>query len=106
MSDVPITKEDVQRLGRLAHLHISEQEATTLESNLKEMICFIDEIKKVDTKGVQPLHNVLEASPGVGVRLREDEVSEGGIASDLLKNAAESEEGFYVVPKTVGEDAH
>ena len=47
--------------------------------------------------GVPPLTSVVEQR----LKMREDVVTDGGYAGDLMKNAPLSEDTFFVVPKVV-----
>jgi aspartyl-tRNA(Asn)/glutamyl-tRNA(Gln) amidotransferase subunit C len=57
---------------------------------------------QVNTEGVEPLVSPLDAR-GAQLRLRKDEVKEGNIAEDLMRNAPAKEGSFFVVPKVKGQ---
>ena len=58
---------------------------------------WVDELKKVNTDKTQPMLSVFNES----MVMREDKAS-SEISNDLvLKNAPESQSGFFVVPKVV-----
>ncbi len=66
-----------------------------LEQKIQE---YIDLLKEVDTKGVEPLTHVLERENV----FREDEVTNIDQREKMLANAPQSKEGMFVVPKTIG----
>ena len=51
----------------------------------------------VDVSGVEPMTAVIPNK----LRLREDEVTEGGIRDAVLMNAPAAEHGFFAVPKVI-----
>lgn len=56
---------------------------------------------QVNTEGVEPLISPLDARMGEqeGMRLRKDEVTDGNIVEELMRNAPARSGSFYVVPK-------
>ena len=68
-----------------------------LQMNLNDILEFIDQLKNVDTKGINPLQNVNKQE----LKMREDNVNPNAEVSDLLKNAPESESHFFSVPKVI-----
>lgn len=92
-----LDKKAVEKVARLARLKITEEEATRYGAQLSNIINFVEQLKEVDTENVEPLASVVD----IQLRLREDVVTDGGIQEDILANAPESLEGFFVVPKVV-----
>jgi len=92
-----LDKETVQKVARLARLKITDDEATGYGEKLSNIINFVEQLGEVDTDNVEPLASVVD----IQLRLREDIVTDGGIQEDILANAPESLEGFFVVPKVV-----
>jgi aspartyl-tRNA(Asn)/glutamyl-tRNA(Gln) amidotransferase subunit C len=58
--------------------------------------------EQVNTDGVEPLVSPLDARHAQ-LRLREDQVTEGNIAEELLRNAPVRDGSFFVVPKVKGQ---
>lgn len=65
--------------------------------DLERMLDFVEQLKEVDTEGIEPLIHV---NPEVNV-LREDEVTEELNQKDALKNAPEHDSFYFKVPKVV-----
>lgn len=61
---------------------------------LEDSIEFASKIQNIDTNGVEPLYTVLENHP---LRLRKDEVTEGKMRDDIMRNAKKTEEETYFV---------
>ncbi len=47
-----ITKKDVELAGKLAHMHISEEESSLYEEQLKALFNWVQELSAVNTDGV------------------------------------------------------
>ncbi|NWR64421.1 GATC amidotransferase, partial [Bucorvus abyssinicus] len=62
---------------------------------LQKAIQFADHLHEVNTDGVEPMDSVLEDRC---LYLREDDVTEGNCTKDLLKNAREKVEEYFVAP--------
>lgn len=93
-----ITVEDVEHVAKLARLALSEEEKQLYAGQLARIIDYFDQLKSVDTTGVEPLAHALSI---VNV-MRDDEVIAPPGRDVLLKNAPDQENGFFRVPK-IGE---
>ncbi len=89
--------ETVRKVARLARLKVTEDDLNRYGPQLTNILKFVEQLDEVDTASIEPLANVVDIS----LRLREDEVTDGGIQSEVLANAPEKMEGFFVVPKVV-----
>ena len=58
---------------------------------------FIEKLNELNTDKVTPLTSIINAS----LKSREDEVKDGKIRDQILKNSPEKNEEFFVVPKVV-----
>ncbi len=87
----------VRRIAHLARIKVEEAEVERLRSELNAILTFVEELIAVDVSGVEPLTSVLP----MRMKKRADVVTDGGIAADILLNAPEREDHFFVVPKVV-----
>ena len=92
MSDI-----DIKRISYLAKLKLPSEKEEFYSNSLKDIIKWIDNLKKVDTSKIEPLHNVTEKT----VSIRNDEVSKSNSVDDVLSNAPERAQNFFKVPKVV-----
>jgi|TARA_B100000787_G_scaffold169922_1_gene162899 aspartyl-tRNA(Asn)/glutamyl-tRNA(Gln) amidotransferase subunit C len=92
MSDI-----NIKKVSYLAKLELNNEKAALYEKSLSEIIEWVDNLKKLDTKGVEPLHNITEKSQN----LRNDEVLKNNTAEQILSNAPEKAQNFFRVPKVV-----
>ena len=87
----------VHRIAHLARIKVEEDEVERLGRELSAILAFVEELNSVDVSGVEPLTSVLPMK----MKKRKDVVTDGGKASDILANAPEREDQFFVVPKVV-----
>jgi aspartyl-tRNA(Asn)/glutamyl-tRNA(Gln) amidotransferase subunit C len=87
----------VKRIARLARLAIDDEQAAHMEKELNAILAWVEQLKEVDVAGVAPLTSVVEQR----LKMRSDEVTDGGYPDDLMRNAPLSENHFFVVPKVV-----
>jgi len=92
-----IDNQTVRKVSKLAKIKINEKEETKLIEELNNILGWVDELKKVDTKQIEPMLSVFNES----MVMRKDEVSSEISDELVLKNAPESKSGFFVVPKVV-----
>jgi aspartyl-tRNA(Asn)/glutamyl-tRNA(Gln) amidotransferase subunit C len=89
--------QTVKKVARLARIETNDEEAQIVSDKLKNIMKFVEQLNEVNTDNVEPLSNVVD----IALRLRADEINDGNIPKDVLSNAPESMEGFFVVPKIV-----
>ena len=92
-----IDNQTVRKVSKLAKIKINEKEETKFIEELNNILGWVDELKKVDTKQIEPMLSVFNES----MVMRKDEVSSEISDELVLKNAPESKSGFFVVPKVV-----
>jgi aspartyl-tRNA(Asn)/glutamyl-tRNA(Gln) amidotransferase subunit C len=92
-----INKSEVKKVLKLAGLSFLEQDLEQHQKDLSNMVSLFDQLKDVNTYGIEPLHNVINDS----LRFRDDKVMEENGRDDILKNAPKSKYGFFVVPKMI-----
>jgi len=92
-----VDEDTVRRIARLARIKITDAEAKALEGELSSILDWVKQLDEVDTAGVEPMTAVVSTS----LKMREDRVTDGGIADDIVANAPVREDHFFVVPKVV-----
>ncbi len=58
---------------------------------------FIEKLNELNTDKINPLTSIINAS----LRTRKDEIKDGKIRDQILKNSPDKNEEFFVVPKVV-----
>ena len=89
-----IGRKEVEHVASLARLALNEDEKKAYEEELKDVITFMDKLEELDTEGIEPTIHVLDMHNV----FRKDEVQESLPIEDVLKNAPDSEEDYFVVP--------
>lgn len=92
-----ITKEQVLHVADLARLKLTEEEQEQMTKDLESIINFADELNKLDIENINPTAHVI---PIQNV-FRKDEAKQSFDREELLKNAPNSQNGCYSVPKIV-----
>ena len=87
----------VRRIARLARIAVAEDEVEHLKGELNAMLAFVEQLREVDIAGVEPMTSVTP----MALKQRADQVTDGNIADDVMRNAPASEDHFFVVPKVV-----
>ena len=87
----------VRHIAKLARIAVTDAEVESLAPELSNILGWIEQLGEVDVSGVAPMTAVIPNR----LRLREDEVTDGGIREDVLKNAPVAEPGFFAVPKVI-----
>jgi len=94
---MPIPPDEVLRIASLAHLEFSEAEIRRFSDDLSRILNYIDQLKEVDTEGIEPLIHVFDRR-GCG---RLDQVGPALPVSDALHDAPQRQDDFYQVPRVV-----
>ena len=87
----------VRRVAKLARIHVEEAELPTLAGELNGILGWIELLNEVDVDGIEPLTGAAQ----MALRLRDDVVTDGGMAEQVLGNAPGRAGPFYAVPKVV-----
>ena len=87
----------VRRIAHLARIAVSEGEIEQLRGELNAILGFVEQLKEVKVEGVEPMTSVTPMK----LKLRKDEVTDGGDVAKVLANAPQTEGGFFLVPKVV-----
>jgi aspartyl-tRNA(Asn)/glutamyl-tRNA(Gln) amidotransferase subunit C len=92
-----LTPDDIRRLARLARIAVEPEESHAVLERLNRVLRLVDEMRRVDTQGIEPMAHALDVSQ----RLRADEVTEGDQRKAYQSVAPAVEEGLYLVPKVI-----
>ena len=92
-----VDKATVRHIAKLARIAVSDDEVAALEPELNNILGWIAQLQEVDVTGVEPMTAVIPNQ----LRLRADEVTDGGYRDDVLANAPNAEHGFFAVPKVI-----
>ena len=94
---MPVDKDTVRRVAKLARIAIGDSDVEALQSQLNGILGFFGQLDEVDVTGVEPMTTVVVST----MKMRDDVVSEGGNADAVLQNAPAAADHFFRVPKVV-----
>lgn len=101
---MPFGKRELRALEALAALKLSDAERTLLLTDLQRVLEYMRRLDALDVTDVPPTTHALDVIEGeAGQALREDRVLPSLPAQDILANAPDRQDGFYRVPRFVGE---
>ncbi len=92
-----ITPDLIKYLESLARITLSENEEEKVGKELQDILTYIDTLNELDTTDVEAMSH---SFPITNV-LRKDEVKPSMSPDEIVANAPESQDGAFVVPKTV-----
>jgi aspartyl-tRNA(Asn)/glutamyl-tRNA(Gln) amidotransferase subunit C len=92
-----VTKQDVEKVAKLARLDVSEAEKDAFAKQLSQILTHIGKLNQYDTKGIEPTASVM----GQVNVFREDVVRPSLTTDKALANAPEREADGFCVPKII-----
>ena len=92
-----IDKDTVKHISKLARISLEDKKIDSLSKDLTSIMKFIEKLNKINTDKINPLTSIIDSS----LQPRKDEVKDGKIRDQILKNSPEKNEEFFVVPKVV-----
>ncbi len=88
-----LTREEVQHIGQLARLGLTEDEVAKFQEQLSEILTHFDALQELDTEDVPPMPYPLSLSNV----MRNDESKDSLSQDDVLANAPQAEDGAFRV---------
>ena len=86
------------KLEKLSHLRIDESKKEEVKEQLSGILNYIENLNELDTDALSTSFSTLDG----GTPLRSDEPREkNDIAENILKNAPQSADDFFVVPAII-----
>jgi aspartyl-tRNA(Asn)/glutamyl-tRNA(Gln) amidotransferase subunit C len=76
---------------------VKREDAVRMVGELNGILGFVEQLNEVDVSGAEPMTSVVP----VAMKKRQDLVTDGAKASDIVANAPASDENFFLVPKVV-----
>ena len=92
-----VDADTVRRIAHLARVAVNEEEVEHLKCELNAILAWVEQLQAVDVAGVEPMTSVTPMK----MKMRADAVTDGGKPEDIVKNAPQSEDNFFLVPKVV-----
>src|SRR5688500_8947246 len=94
-----ITKQDVEKVAKLARLEISDAEKEVFARQLSQILTHVETLRQFDTKGIVPTATVL----GQVNVFRDDTIRPSLPVEKARANAPEREADGFSVPRIIEE---
>ncbi len=91
-----ISDETIEYVGALAKIVLSDDEKEQAKKDMAEMLDYIDILGELDTSEVEPMSHTFSLCNV----FREDVVTNGDDRENILKNAPDTKNGMFRVPRT------
>ena len=96
---MPLSRQDVAKVATLARLALSDEELTTMTSQLGGIVGFVSQLEELDTSAVEPLAHPLDAANV----FRDDVVAPSLSTEQALQSAPRHDGECFLVPAVLGE---
>ncbi|MCE9611871.1 MAG: Asp-tRNA(Asn)/Glu-tRNA(Gln) amidotransferase subunit GatC [Chthoniobacter sp.] len=90
-------KFDVRYTAQLARLHLSEEEIAKFQTQISQILAYVEKLEQVDVTGIEP---TAHANAIFNV-FREDTPRDWFTAEEALSNAPRSANQLFIVPKVI-----
>lgn len=88
-----LSENEVRHAAKLAKLELSEAEVKLFLMQLSSILQFVDQLSKVDTKGIEPTSQIT----GLENIFREDAVEPSLTQEAVLSNTKRKYQGYFLV---------
>jgi aspartyl-tRNA(Asn)/glutamyl-tRNA(Gln) amidotransferase subunit C len=92
-----VDADTVRRIAHLARIAVADDEIDHLKGELNAILAWVEQLQAIEIADVEPMTSVTTMT----MKMRTDEVTDGGQPEVIVRNAPMSEDGFFVVPKVV-----
>lgn len=96
-----LTSTDIARIANLARLDLTLNESERMLTQMNSFFNIVEQMRAVDTIGIEPLAHPVVILSDIALRLREDVVSEPNQREANQKSAPAVEHGLFLVPKVI-----
>ena len=92
-----IDKNTINKIARLSRIKLDDKESEYYITDLNSILDWVEQLNEVNTENVEPLSNISSSV----LPKREDVAKDVNSSDEILENAPDKLEGFFVVPKVV-----
>ena len=96
-----LSLSDIARIANLARLELQPEESERMRTQINGFFDIVEQMRAVDTTGIEPLAHPVAAIQDIALRLREDVVSETNQREANQRSAPAVERGLFLVPKVI-----
>ncbi len=92
-----IDKNTTLKIAKLCRIRVNDEDIQELSAELSSILDWVEQLNEVNTDNIEPLSNVSSSE----LPLRKDEENSDDNSKEILSNAPEKIENYFVVPKVV-----
>jgi aspartyl-tRNA(Asn)/glutamyl-tRNA(Gln) amidotransferase subunit C len=96
-----LTSTDIARIANLARLELQPAESDRLLVQINGFFDIVEQMRAVDTSGIEPLAHPVAVVEDITLRLRDDVVSEPDQRTANQRSAPAVDRGLFLVPKVI-----
>ncbi|MDB5848493.1 MAG: asparaginyl/glutamyl-tRNA amidotransferase subunit [Rhodoferax sp.] len=96
-----LNSQELDRIANLARLELQPAESARLLVQLNGFFDIVEQMRAVDTSGIEPLAHPVAVMHDITLRLRDDVVSETNQREANQQTAPAVERGLFLVPKVI-----
>jgi aspartyl-tRNA(Asn)/glutamyl-tRNA(Gln) amidotransferase subunit C len=92
-----VDEDTVRRIAHLSRIRVGEAQLKPMARELNNILKWIEQLSELETASVEPMTTPVRMK----LKMRDDVVTDGGMAQDIVRNAPGREDAFFTVPKVV-----
>lgn len=92
-----ITSDDVRHVARLARITLIDEQVEIFRKQLNDIVEYVEKLNEIETSNIEPTSHIVPLNN----IFREDLMIPSLPRQEMLRNAPDSNERFYIVPKII-----
>ena len=96
-----LLSDDIDRIAHLARLQLQPEESARMLGQINGFFDLVEQMRAVDTTGIEPLAHPVATIQDIALRLRDDVASEPNQREANQRSAPAVERGLFLVPKVI-----
>ena len=96
-----LNASEIQRIANLARLALTPDQSERMLTKINSFFEIVEQMRAVDTTGIEPLAHPVAVMQDIALRLREDIASEPNQREANQQSAPAVERGLFLVPKVI-----
>ena len=92
-----VDEDTVRRIAKLARIRVADAQLKPMAAELNNILKWVEQLDELDISAAEPMTTPVKMK----LKMRDDVVTDGGYAKDIVANAPGYEDAFFSVPKVV-----
>lgn len=98
---MPITESDIEKIAKLAHLEITDEERRALTPQIASIVAYVEQLNELDTSQIEPATGGLTPEGERTDAPRDDVILPSLGQAVALEEAPDPSHGHFRVPKVL-----